>query len=106
MSLDPSHSRLKVRPNQLRMLTVPGLKLEAAAWKDGRLSLNNGQSVTLASSQLTWTKKDAVPARKNAVNVPVYLNADRAAVLFSVDLETDGLSQAVVAQSGVCLTSA
>ncbi|ORX39193.1 dynein heavy chain, N-terminal region 1-domain-containing protein [Kockovaella imperatae] len=85
--------------------TVQGLKLEAAAWQDGLLRLNDGQSVLLGPSQLTWVRKDVMPARKHAVNVPVYLNGDRAAVLFSVDLETEGLDQAVVAQSGVCLTA-
>jgi dynein heavy chain 1 len=85
---------------------VTGLKLEGAAWENGRLALNDGQSTTLGPSQITWRKADASTTRTQQVNVPVYLNGDRADVLFSVDLETGGLSQAVVAQRGACLTAA
>jgi dynein heavy chain 1 len=85
---------------------VAGLKLEGAAWENGRLALNDGQSTTLGPSQITWRKADASTTRSQQVNVPVYLNGDRADVLFSVDLETGGLSQAVVAQRGACLTAA
>ena len=80
--------------------------MEAASWKDGRLALRDGQSLDLKPGQLTWTNRDLVRVRKNQVNVPVYLNGDRSFVLFSVDLESDGLSQDEVAQMGVCLTAA
>jgi dynein heavy chain 1 len=85
---------------------LPGLRFEGAAWKSGRLALNDGQSTVLAPSQITWQKDDAIRKRNQLVNLPVYLNGDRADVLFSVDLETEGLSQAVVAQRGACLTAA
>ena len=65
--------------------------------------MNDGQSVPLKSSQLSWTKKDAVKMKKGTVNLPVYLNRDRSEVLFAVDLETNGAVQDEVAQRGVCL---
>jgi dynein heavy chain 1 len=83
--------------------------LESAAWSAGRLILNNGQAVPLGPSQLTWRKRDSIPATKGqavVVDLPVYLNADRSEVLFGVELETDGQSQGVMAQRGACLTLA
>ncbi len=92
------------------LLTItPGLKLEGASWIKNRLSLNDGQTVSLSTSQLTWRKQeenDKVRAKKSMVNLPLYLNSDRSDVLFSIDVETDGVSEAVVAQRGACLTAA
>lgn len=87
-------------------MIVTGLKLEGAAWENGRLALNDGQSVSLKSSQLTWRKQGEIRERYGLVNIPVYLNSDRSDVLFSVDLAAEGLSQTVVAQRGVCITVA
>lgn len=91
-----------------RSLITAGLRLAGASWIDGRLALNDGQPVALKSSQITWTRKDAKESlvkSRSTVNLPVYLNGDRSTVLFSVDLETDGVGQDVVAQRGVCLTA-
>jgi dynein heavy chain 1 len=88
------------------LMIVTGLKLEGAAWENGRLALNDGQSVSLKSSQLTWRKQGEIRERYGLVNIPVYLNSDRSDVLFSVDLAAEGLSQTVVAQRGVCITVA
>jgi len=85
--------------------SLSGLKLSGASWNEGRLVLNDGQSVSLKASQLSWTKRDAVKARRGTVNLPVYLNGDRSEVLFAVDLETNGVEQDEVAQRGVCLTA-
>lgn len=86
-------------------LTLVGLSLQGAAWLDGRMTLNDGQAVQLIGTQLTWRKADTVQKGKNMVNLPVYLNGERRDVLFAVDLRTAGLSQAIVAQMGVCLTA-
>ena len=85
---------------------ISGLRLAGAAWTDGRLVLSDGQPVTLKASQITWTKREVERKKQQEVNLPVYLNGDRSDVLFSVDLETDGVGQDVVAQRGVCLTAA
>ena len=84
-----------------------GFKLAGAVWKDEKLSLNDGQSVPLGPSHLTWRQKDLAEKIRGAqsVNLPVYLNGDRSDVLFSVDLETNGLTRDVVSQRGVCLTA-
>lgn len=72
------------------------------------MSLNNGETTSLKPSQLTWTKCDSqIIKTGTTVNLPVYLNADRKDVLFSVDIEVEqGLTQALAAQMGVCLTVA
>jgi dynein heavy chain 1 len=70
------------------------------------LVLNDGQTLALQPSQISWTKRDGSSARSGMVNLPLYLNGERSDVLLSVDLNGDGLSQAVVAQRGACLTAA
>jgi dynein heavy chain 1 len=84
---------------------VTGLKLEGADWSDTGLTLNDGRPVALGASQLSWRKSDTVSSDKKTVNLPVYLNGDRADVLFAVDL-VSVLGQDAVAQRGVCLTAA
>lgn len=82
-----------------------GLKLEGADWTGSGVSLNDGRSVPLKTSRLSWERIDACKLAAKAVNLPVYLNGDRLDVLFAVDLPSD-LSQATVAQRGVCLIAA
>lgn len=84
---------------------MTGLKLEGADWSDSGLMLNDGRPVALGVSQLSWTKTETISDNKSTVNLPVYLNGDRADVLFAVDL-TSALGQDAVAQRGVCLTAA
>lgn len=84
---------------------LSGLKLEGSSWSSSGLTLNEGGSVNLGTSQLTWERIDACKIASKSVNIPVYLNGDRLDVLFAVDLASD-VSQATVAQRGVCLTAA
>lgn len=87
---------------------ILGLTLQGASWACGRLQLNEGQSILLPPSQLTWRRHDEAPQTSGTtmVNLPVYLNGDRSDVLFSVDLEADEEGGDVIAQRGVCLTAA
>ncbi|WWC91126.1 uncharacterized protein L201_006067 [Kwoniella dendrophila CBS 6074] len=85
---------------------IQGLNLQGASWSTDHLTLNDGKSVSLKPSQITWKRRDEGASKTtNLVNLPVYLNGDRSDVLFSIDLETEGETQAVVAQRGVCLTA-
>ena len=103
-----SRSKVRIVPlrsaAKLKLLSSTGLMLEGAAWRDGRLALNDGQTVSLRTSQLTWRNRDEVQERADLVNLPVYLNRDRSHVLFSVDLLAERMSQAMIAQRGACLT--
>ncbi|BEJ00458.1 hypothetical protein CcaverHIS631_0503150 [Cutaneotrichosporon cavernicola] len=81
---------------------IEGLKLHGAAWTDGKLMLNDGQTVALGPCELVWTRDLAAGSAK--VNLPVYLNGDRSDVLFSADLDAD-VSASVMAERGVCVTA-
>ncbi|KAK8843995.1 hypothetical protein IAR55_006788 [Kwoniella newhampshirensis] len=86
---------------------IRGLTLQGASWTSDKLKVNDGQSVSLRSSQIRWHRSDELQTTSTKkVNLPVYLNGDRSDVLFSVDLETENESQAAVAQGGICLTAA
>jgi dynein cytoplasmic 1 heavy chain len=83
-----------------------GLMLEGAAYSGSRLSLNNGQSVRLAPSQLRWVQVEPSDTSKNStVNLPVYLNTDRSDVLFTVNLPFEEIGCNLVAMRAVCLTA-
>lgn len=84
--------------------TSLGLVLEGAAWAGNQLALNDGQAVRLNPSQIRWVQAD--PASSHSlVNLPVYLNSDRADVLFTIDLAFNGSESALVAMRAVCLTA-
>ncbi|WVR09001.1 hypothetical protein IAU60_006061 [Kwoniella sp. DSM 27419] len=85
---------------------IDGLSLQGASWSGRHLALNDGGAVSLGPCHFIWQRRDELSSRADTVNIPVYLNNDRSDVLFSVDLEAGGESQAVVAQRGVCLTVA
>ncbi len=70
------------------------------------MELNSGETEPLKNCQLVWRKSDAPSGQKGTtVNLPVYLNPDRADVLFSVNLEASGSDQANAAQRGLCLVA-
>lgn len=69
-----------------------------------RLELNDGAAVRLNASQIRWVQVDP-SSNENLVNLPVYLNADRSDVLFTVDLPFDLSAGALVSTRAVCLTA-
>lgn len=85
---------------------VEGLTLEGATWSSDRLVLNDGDAVRIAASQLRWVQ-DADPnsSQLKRVNLPVYLNADRSDVLFTIDLPFEGASSSLAAMRAICLTA-
>ncbi|KAG8927614.1 Cytoplasmic dynein 1 heavy chain 1 [Tulasnella sp. 418] len=88
--------------------TVEGLVLEGAKWSNGQLIINDGQSLRLAPSQLRWSQKTSPadgPNKSGWVNLPVYLNADRSDVLFTIDLPFGDGADSLAAMRAVCLTS-
>lgn len=84
---------------------IVGLKLEGATWSGSGLALNDGRAVSLGPSQLVWRKAETSAEVGVSANLPVYLNGDRADVLFGVDLKTE-VARDIMAQRGVCLTAA
>lgn len=84
----------------------PGLTIEGAAWSTDHLALNDGDAVRIGASQLRWVhESEAATTELRRVNLPVYLNADRSDVLFTVDLPFDGASASLAAMRAICLTA-
>lgn len=85
---------------------MAGLTLEGAAWSEDHLVLNDGDAVRIGASQLRWVHdSDNATSDGKQVNLPVYLNADRSDVLFTVDLPFDGASSSLAAMRAICLTA-
>ena len=67
---------------------------------------NDGETIRLGPSQIRWVQMDeAADDADFTVNLPVYLNGDRNAVLFNVDLPFDRAAGSMVATRAVCLTA-
>lgn len=86
--------------------------LDGAAHRDGKLVLNDGESVRIGKAQVRWTQmsvqdqgKEKSSSRGSLVNLPVYLNTERSDVLFTVDLPFEHGVERLVAIRAVCLTA-
>ncbi|XP_064623935.1 cytoplasmic dynein 1 heavy chain 1-like isoform X3 [Lineus longissimus] len=67
-----------------------GLKLQGAVCKNNKLSLSSTISTDLALTKLTWVRITGPGQSGDKVTLPVYLNATRAQLLFTVDFDTEG----------------
>ncbi|KAF9569823.1 dynein heavy chain protein 1 [Agrocybe pediades] len=104
-SLETLQLRLDIeRVNDPNAFVVDGLVLEGAAWAGDHLTLNDGETVKLSSSQIRWVQADQ-SSQENLANLPVYLNNDRSDILFTVDLPFDSTPRTLVATRAVCLTA-
>jgi hypothetical protein len=66
--------------------------LESADWVDGKLRANAGNAVPLSAVSLKWVtdSDEGVPSDSaTTYKLPVYLNSDRADILFIVDLPAE-----------------
>jgi len=69
---------------------VKGLKLQGALCNKNILKLSTTISTDLPTTALKWIRLDTVKPSATRVTLPVYLNATRAQLLFTVDFETSG----------------
>ncbi|RXW18442.1 hypothetical protein EST38_g7401 [Candolleomyces aberdarensis] len=90
------------RVNDPSAFVVDGLALEGASWMNDQLMLNDGEMVKLNPSQIRWVQSDEAD---KGVNLPVYLNSDRADVLFTINLPFDRSAGPLVSMRAVCLTA-
>jgi dynein heavy chain 1 len=67
-----------------------GLQLQGAVCKKNTLQLSTTISTDLPITSLKWVRLDSIKASDTRVSLPVYLNATRAQLLFTVDLEATG----------------
>ncbi|KAK3093975.1 hypothetical protein FSP39_022394 [Pinctada imbricata] len=70
--------------------SVTGLKLQGAICNSNILQLSTTISTELPVTLLRWIRMDAGKAGEGRVTLPVYLNATRAQLLFTLDFETTG----------------
>ncbi|KAL3873221.1 hypothetical protein ACJMK2_036362 [Sinanodonta woodiana] len=68
---------------------VTGLKLQGAICKQNKLQLSTTISTDLPLTLIRWIKLDG-KAPDNKVTLPVYLNATRGQLLFTLDFDTEG----------------
>ncbi|KAG8867814.1 hypothetical protein FRC20_004812 [Serendipita sp. 405] len=88
--------------------SVEGLIIEGATWRDDRLIINDGESVSVGRSQVRWVHSENQEQRKTRpgyVNLPVYLNGDRSDDLFTVDLPFSQNDELLSVVRAVCLTA-
>jgi dynein heavy chain 1 len=106
-SLETLHLRVDLeRVNEPEAFVVDGLVLQGAGWAGDRLVLNDGDAVRLGASQLRWVQAEpGAGPLPGSVTLPVYLNDDRADVLFTVELPFGDDAGTVVAMRAVCLTA-
>ncbi|XP_052274955.1 cytoplasmic dynein 1 heavy chain 1-like isoform X3 [Dreissena polymorpha] len=70
---------------------VTGLKLQGAVCKQNKLQLSSTISTDLPLTLLRWVRLDSIEGGKDVkVTLPVYLNATRAQLLFTLDFATEG----------------
>ncbi|XP_052105179.1 cytoplasmic dynein 1 heavy chain 1-like isoform X5 [Mytilus californianus] len=67
-----------------------GLILQGAVCKNNKLQLSTTISTDLPLTLLRWVRLDLEKERQGKVTLPVYLNATRAQLLFTLDFETEG----------------
>ncbi|XP_052769398.1 cytoplasmic dynein 1 heavy chain 1-like isoform X2 [Mya arenaria] len=67
-----------------------GLKLQGAVCKQNKLQLSSTISTDLPLTLLRWVRLDEQKHMDSKVTLPVYLNATRAQLLFTLDFETEG----------------
>lgn len=85
-----------------------GIAIDGATPRDGKLVLNDGETVRTGHTQVRWIQKPDSTLSKPAstsVNLPVYLNSERGDVLFTVDLPFEAGVESLVAIRAVCLTA-
>ena len=74
-----------------RTFGLKGLKLQGAVSQSNKLSLSSAMMTDLALTRLRWTRappQQQLPQNQaGVVTLPVYLNANRTEILFTVDLQ-------------------
>ena len=83
--------------------TVTGLRIESAIWDNAEIEFTDELSVELAQCTIKWVKGEV--SGSNLVKLPVYLNALRNKLLFSVKIQGGSHSPNTWYQRGVAITA-
>ena len=109
-SLEELVLRLEVATNELPerdTFLVSGLRLEGAAWTDGRVRPTDAMVTRLPTLRVRWIRRTSAnaPPPEGTVLFPVYLNAARSDVLFTVHLPVQDLTEQTVAHRAIALVT-
>ena len=67
---------------------IKGLKLQGAVSRGNKLHLTSAMMTELSLTRLRWTRvQGSIQEQAGTVTLPVYLNSNRAEILFTVDLQ-------------------
>jgi dynein heavy chain 1 len=73
-----------------RCFSLKGLKLQGAVSEGNKLRLTSAMMTDLSLTRLRWTRvQGAQQVEAGTVTLPVYLNANRTEILFTVDINVD-----------------
>ena len=93
-SLEELHLRVTVTeaeaPVEPGSMSLRGLKVQGALCRDNQLHLTTTIQTELPQVQLTWARGETRDPQQRYITLPVYLNATRAELLFTVDLPVAG----------------
>ncbi|KAF0303391.1 Dynein heavy chain, cytoplasmic [Amphibalanus amphitrite] len=93
-SLEELHLRVTVTEADAAVepgsMSLRGLKLQGALCRDNQLHLTTTIQTELPQVQLTWARGETRDPQQRYITLPVYLNATRAELLFTVDLPVAG----------------
>lgn len=71
-----------------RCFGIKGLKLQGAVSQGNKLLLTSAMMTDLSLTRLRWTRvQGSTEIQAGTVTLPVYLNSNRAEILFTVDLQ-------------------
>lgn len=94
-SLEELHLEVRIEETEKVALDdcsfgVSGLKLQGAKCTKSILELSKTIYTDLPLTVLRWVRQDSLKASDTKVTLPVYLNATRGQLLFTLDFETKG----------------
>ena len=100
-SLEELALRLEIATNdqpERDTFLLSGLRLEGAAWTEGSIRTSDAVATRLPTLRLRWVRRAAGAAAEAGLLFPVYLNAARADVLFTVHVPVQDLTDHTVSQ--------
>jgi dynein heavy chain 1 len=82
---------------------VRGLKMEGGKWNETEVCLTSEPSVKLPKTAIRWIKKEQKQDIQNVVELPVYLNSDRADLLFTISVPANAEQKDQIPQRAVAV---
>jgi dynein heavy chain 1 len=82
---------------------VRGLKIEGGKWSETEVCLSSEPSVRLPKTAIRWIRKEQRQNIQHVVELPVYLNSDRADLLFTISVPANAEQKDQIPQRAVAV---